>query len=109
MFRNKANLPSCQYCGTQLGQGDMFCPNCGKPTSTTSSSGYSQYTGMSSQSPAGGGSLLQLNEFTMSKKILSVREHYDFQDRSGMLVGQARAISFSFQPSSQYMMPTDQN
>ena len=24
----------------------------------------------------------------MSKKILSVREHYDFQDRSGLLVGQ---------------------
>jgi len=43
---------------------------------------------MSSQAPAGGGSLLQLNEFTMNKKILSVREHYDFQDRSGTLVGQ---------------------
>jgi len=39
-------------------------------------------------SPAGGGPLLQLNEFTMNKKILSVREHYDFQDRSGTLVGQ---------------------
>ena len=43
---------------------------------------------MPSQGPAGGGSLLQLSEFTMSKKILSVREHYDFQDRSGTLVGQ---------------------
>ncbi len=88
MFRNEANLPSCHYCGTQLGQGDMFCPNCGKPTSNTGSSGYNQYTGVPSQGPAGGGSLLQLSEFTMNKKILSVREHYDFQDRSGILVGQ---------------------
>ncbi len=36
----------------------------------------------------GGDSLLQLNEFTMNKKILSVREHYDFQDRSGTTVGE---------------------
>ena len=66
----------------------MFCPNCGKPANTTGSSGNSRYGGMPSQGPVGGGSLLQLNEFTLNKKILSVREHYDLQDRSGMLVGQ---------------------
>jgi uncharacterized protein YxjI len=36
----------------------------------------------------GGGPLLQLNEFIMNKKILSLREHYDFQDRSGAQVGE---------------------
>jgi len=65
----------------------MFCPNCGKPTTPTTSSTYNQY-GTPSAGSAGGGSLLQLNEFTMNKKILSVREHYDFQDRSGAFVGQ---------------------
>jgi uncharacterized protein YxjI len=89
MFRNKPVLSSCQYCGTQLGQGDMFCPNCGKPVSPQSNAGYGQNARTSTpQGPTEGGSLLQLNEFTMNKKILSVREHYDFQDRSGMFVGQ---------------------
>ena len=31
--------------------------------------------------------MLSLNEFVMNKKILSVREHYDLQDRSGALLG----------------------
>jgi uncharacterized protein YxjI len=66
----------------------MFCPNCGKPVGQATSSAYGQYGGAPSQGPVSGGSLLQLNEFTMNKKILSVREHYDFQDRSGMFVGQ---------------------
>src|SRR5262245_35001833 len=89
MFRNQASMPSCQYCGTQLSQGDMFCPNCGKPIATQPSPSYGQYGGTPTpQGPIGGGSLLQLNEFSMNKKILSIREHYDFQDRNGANVGE---------------------
>lgn len=72
-----------------MGPNDLFCPNCGKPVANPSGSGYSRYSGNpTAQGPIGTGSLLQLNEFIMNKKILSVREHYDFQDRSGTTVGE---------------------
>jgi uncharacterized protein YxjI len=34
-------------------------------------------------------SLLEINDFVLKKKILSVREHYDIEDRAGMKLGEA--------------------
>jgi len=34
-------------------------------------------------------SLLEANDFVMKKKILSLREHYDFEDLSGSKLGEA--------------------
>jgi uncharacterized protein YxjI len=36
----------------------------------------------------GGTSLLSVNDIVMNKKIFSIREHYDFQDRSGRKIGE---------------------
>jgi uncharacterized protein YxjI len=74
-------MPNCQYCGTQLEEGASFCSNCGKPTASPSAI----------QVPAatGGGSLLTVSELVLKKKILSVREHYDLEDRNGTKLGEA--------------------
>ena len=37
---------------------------------------------------AGGNSLLTINDLVMKKKILSVREHYDIEDRDGTKLGE---------------------
>ena len=33
--------------------------------------------------------ILEANDFVMKKKILSLREHYDFEDLSGAKIGEA--------------------
>ena len=41
-------------------------------------------------------SLLEANDFVMKKKILSLREHYDFEDVSGPKLGEADGNFFQF-------------
>jgi uncharacterized protein YxjI len=38
--------------------------------------------------------LLETNDFTVKKKILSLREHYDFEDLSGAKIGEAEGNLF---------------
>ncbi len=38
---------------------------------------------------SGGVSLLEISDFVLKKKILSVREHYDIEDTNGVKVGEA--------------------
>jgi len=41
-------------------------------------------------------SLLEANDFIMKKKILSLREHYDFEDLAGTKLGEADGNLFQF-------------
>ena len=43
--------------------------------------------------------LFEINDIVMKKKILSVREHYDFEDVNGAKLGEAMAPSFSSHPN----------
>jgi hypothetical protein len=43
--------------------------------------------------------LLGISDFVLKKKILSLREHYDLEDRTGTKLGEVMAISFSYQPN----------
>jgi uncharacterized protein YxjI len=43
-------------------------------------------------------SLLEANDFVMKKKILSLREHYDFEDLSGTKLGEADGNFFQIPP-----------
>lgn len=38
---------------------------------------------------SGSNSLLEISDFVLKKKILSVREHYDLEDKAGMKLGEA--------------------
>ncbi len=38
--------------------------------------------------------LLEANDFIMKKKILSLREHYDFEDLTGIKIGEAEGNLF---------------
>jgi uncharacterized protein YxjI len=43
-------------------------------------------------------SLLEINDLILKKKILSVREHYDFEDLNGNKLGEANANLFQVPP-----------
>ena len=45
---------------------------------------------------SGTNSLLGINDFVLKKKILSVREHYDLEDRAGTKLGEADGNLFQF-------------
>src|SRR2546425_4235523 len=80
-------LPACQYCGTALSEDARFCVSCGKPTgfSNPSTTAGAPAASPRSRSP---GSLLSTKDFVMTKKILSIREHYDFTNRDGTKLGE---------------------
>ncbi|HEX7483403.1 MAG TPA: hypothetical protein VF350_08040 [Candidatus Bathyarchaeia archaeon] len=40
--------------------------------------------------------ILEANDFIMKKKILSMREHYDFEDLTGTKIGEAEGNFFQF-------------
>jgi len=42
------------------------------------------------------GSLFTLNDFVLKKKILSLREHYDIEDKNGVKYGEAEGNLFQF-------------
>ena len=80
-------LPACQYCGAALSEDARFCVSCGKPTAF---SNQSARAGAPAASPPSGSpsSLLSTKDFVMTKKILSIREHYDFTARDGTKLGE---------------------
>ena len=65
----------CTKCGKELPDGAAFCSFCGTPTT-----GVSQV--VATQNTSGSDGLLSELDIVMKKKIMSLREHYDFEDRS---------------------------
>src|SRR2546425_8575030 len=80
-------LPACQYCGTTLSEDARFCVSCGKPTgfSNMSTTAGARAASPPWESPS---SLILTKDFVMTKKILSIREHYDFTPRDGTKLGE---------------------
>ena len=80
-------MATCQYCGTAIPDDAAFCSSCGKPTGF---SNPSRTAGVPAGSPPSGSpsGLLSTKDFIMTKKILSVREHYDFSSRDGTKLGE---------------------
>ncbi len=80
-------MARCQYCGTAISEDARFCVSCGKPTG---------FSNLSTTEGGRGGSppsafpniLLSTKDFVMTKKILSIREHYDFTTRDGTKLGE---------------------
>jgi len=104
-------VPYCGNCGNKVDETMAFCPKCGaslkmETTGIVGPTATSTATIQTATSPAVD-SLLEANEFVMKKKILSLHEHYDFEDSTGTKMGEADA-SFRFPPSSPLWMLTGQ-
>jgi len=74
-------LQFCTKCGKELPDGAAFCSFCGTPTT-----GVSQV--VATQNTSGSDGILSELDIVMKKKIMSLREHYDFEDRSGKKLGE---------------------
>jgi uncharacterized protein YxjI len=87
-------MPYCQSCGKEINADAAFCPYCGADTGLAAGN----IAPVSSVSPVSGsgGSLLEANDIVMKKKILSVREHYDFEDLQGDKLGEGDGNFFQF-------------
>ncbi|MDA4112246.1 MAG: LURP-one-related family protein [Thaumarchaeota archaeon] len=82
-------MPYCTSCGREISSGATFCPFCGQPTNENVSTIPAPTT---TSDPRGslvsGLSLLDAREIVMKKKIMSMREHYDFEDSTGRKLGE---------------------
>ena len=67
-------------CGKEIPEEAAFCTYCGKATNSTAvgNAGFSST----------GTTLLTATDLIMTKKILSLREHYDISDRDGRKIGE---------------------
>ena len=83
----------CQHCGAQLVDGAAFCTSCGSPVGAAGTASVGAPTspgGPAAQEPTPGpGTLVSSRDVLMTKKILSLREHYDLQDPRGNPLGEA--------------------
>ncbi len=84
----------CRSCGKEIDANTAFCPYCGAETKLATEN----IAFVSSASTIAGitGSLLEANDIVMKKKILSVREHYDFEDVQGNKLGEGDGNFFQF-------------
>jgi uncharacterized protein YxjI len=93
-------LAFCTSCGKEIDFNSAFCPYCGHQAGFNQSSlaqGSSVQAMPSSAMPFGGGSgPLEVNDIVMKKKILSLREHYDLEDRQGNKLGEGDGNFFQF-------------
>jgi uncharacterized protein YxjI len=80
-------LATCQYCGAALSEDARFCPSCGRPTGFSKPS-TTAGAGAPGPLPGPPGGLLSTKDFVMTKKILSIREHYEFTSRDGARLGE---------------------
>ena len=87
-------MPYCQSCGKEINADAAFCPYCGAKTglATENIAPVSSAPAVSGMS----GALLEANDIVMKKKILSVREHYDFEDVQGNKLGEGDGNFFQF-------------
>src|SRR5579864_7862874 len=76
-------------CGKEIPDGAVSCPSCGKPTGA--SARVASGLGPTSSSPE---DLLEARDIVMKKKIMSIREHYDFEDPSGKNLGEGNGNFF---------------
>jgi uncharacterized protein YxjI len=102
-----SSLSFCQYCGAELASGAAFCASCGKPTRPVEKTldnveAVASPARTISQIP-----LLNTNEFVMTKKILSLREHYDFASRDGTKLGEGDGNFFQF--PAKFVVPDANN
>ena len=65
-------------------EGAAYCPACGKPVVQSGQTGGTDSPTVSTTAT----SLSSSREIVMVKKIMSLREHYDFKDRSGNYIGE---------------------
>ena len=80
-------MPFCPNCGKEIPDTAAYCTFCGKPTGfVTSNVEIGKSSG--SYGTTGTADLLSVREIVMKKKIVSIREHYDFEDRSGRKLGE---------------------
>jgi len=75
-------------CGKEIPQEAAFCTFCGRPTNSTSQPAATGNAGFASTEVTGNSTLLNTNDIVMTKKILSLREHYDIADRDGRKIGE---------------------
>jgi uncharacterized protein YxjI len=86
-------MPYCQSCGKEINADAAFCPYCGAQTGfVPQSAAPASYA----SSAGATGSLLDSNDVVMKKKILSIREHYDFEDTQGTKLGEGDGNFFQF-------------
>ncbi|MDA4119621.1 MAG: LURP-one-related family protein [Thaumarchaeota archaeon] len=87
-------MPYCRSCGKEIDANTAFCPYCGAEIGLA----IENIALVSSASTVAGntGSLLEANDIVMKKKILSVREHYDFEDVQGNKLGEGDGNFFQF-------------
>ncbi len=84
-MHNVGTLMLCPNCNNSVREGDRFCPNCGK---TLQSSDFGKVA--FSSSPSSSSPLLSLNHLIMLWDTLSFHLNYQFQDSSGMLLGETK-------------------
>lgn len=77
-------MPFCPNCGKEIPDTAVYCTFCGKPTGLVTPN----EVGKSSAATVEATDLLNASEIVMKKKIVSIREHYDFEDRSGRKLGE---------------------
>src|ERR1700694_4360501 len=82
-------MPYCENCGKEVPNEAKYCPSCGKAVRVTdqflTTAAGSPDLGIVSPAAA---ALLDARDIVMKKKIMSMREHYDFEDPSGRKLGE---------------------
>jgi len=93
-------MPFCGTCGKEIAADVTFCTYCGSRVGTGSSAGNQVSAPISGQDAFNEAQkselLLQANDIVMKKKILSLTEHYDFEDRGGRKLGEGDGNFFQF-------------
>jgi uncharacterized protein YxjI len=87
-------MPYCRSCGKEIDANAAFCPYCGAETALAT--GNTNLVSSASTVAGVTGTLLEANDIVMKKKILSVREHYDFEDVQGNKLGEGDGNFFQF-------------
>lgn len=86
----------CTSCGKEIDSAAAFCPYCGHQTGLSLGSQAQVAPNVPSTSVSGSSMLLQTNDIVMKKKILSLTEHYDFEDLQGNKLGEGDGNFFQF-------------
>jgi zinc-ribbon domain len=82
-------LPYCTSCGKEIPTEAQYCPFCGKPENVPAQSVIVHANPPDTSGVSNAGfSLLDAKDIVMKKKIMSMREHYDFEDPTGRKLGE---------------------
>jgi uncharacterized protein YxjI len=92
-------MPFCPNCGKEIPGSAVFCTYCGKRTgfaTTNDNAGASSRSAGSYGAFSRTADLLDAREIVMKKRIVSITEHYDFEDRNGKKLGEGDGNFFQF-------------